>query len=61
MTAALYKSKGKTAAEVISEPEKPERSQEGVSRVPQLQTEQESDISEDKRAEVEWTESRSSE
>ena len=60
MTAALYKSKGKTAAEVICEPEKPERSEEGVSCVPQLQTAQESDISEDKRAFVEWTESKSS-
>ena len=43
------------------DPEWPERSQEGVTRVPQLQTAQESDISEDKRAEIEWTESKSSE
>ena len=45
--------------EVISKPEKPERIQEGFSRVPHLQTVQESDISEGKGAEVEWTESKS--
>ena len=54
-------SQGRRQEGISLYPEQPERSQEGVSCVPQLQTAQKSDISENKRVEVEWTKCKSSE